>query len=98
MPYIVGVKVYIANKSLITGYRCSFWFLFLVFGLHSSWIEIKKNGKCKKNSIHVRKIFYGNWPLNGRAGLVDGEVVSLVVVWSLWSTVADTLCREGRVG
>ena len=57
MLYIAGVKVYIANKSLITGYRCSFWFLFLVFGLHSSWIEIKKEWEVQKNSIHVRKIF-----------------------------------------
>ena len=59
MPYIVGVKVYIANKSLITGYRCSFWFLFLVFGLHSSWIEIKKNGKCKKTQYMLEKSFKG---------------------------------------
>ena len=59
MQYIVKVNVYIANKSLITGYRCSFWFLFLVFGLHSSWIEIKKELEVQKNSIHVRKSFKG---------------------------------------
>ena len=54
---ILGVNVNIANKSLITGYRCSFWFLMIhVFGLHSSLIEIERIGKCKKTQ-YMLEIF-----------------------------------------